>query len=253
MLQPSWLRVCVTVDIMDLATFEKYERQNLAADTIIFRENDPGDAMYVILSGRVAIVKRVMDKVEKTLAILEAGEYFGEMSLLLKADRTATAKTVDDSVVVKLTRETFKRLLQEHFEIGVNLLIQLAHRLEKSNEEAILAALELELSKRKPAAYLPAVEPAVHVIIASGSFAAQDMETVFRLRKTLQWAQETNVLLSLVRPGQVQDGLIYIFQTDDARELLKLTTNLQGLVEWNISLAVAADENFGEVMMKYEQ
>jgi CRP-like cAMP-binding protein len=234
---------------MDLEVFAKYERRKVKAGTILFRENDPGDAMFVILSGRVAILKRVMERVDKTLAILDTGEYFGEMSLLLKADRTATAKIVEDAEIVEVTRDTFKQVLQEHYEIGVTLLIQLAHRLEKANEEAILSALELELSKRKPVSYLPSLLPSQHVIVATGSFEFRSMQQVFRLQKTMQWEPETHVLLALVKPGQTQDALIYILQTDDVRELLKLTTTFQGLVQWNISVAVPLEDGLTEVFL----
>jgi CRP-like cAMP-binding protein len=235
--------------MMNLEFFEEYERQTLKAGQILFRENDPGDAMYVIMSGRIAILKRVMEKIDKTLGILEAGEYFGEMSLLLKADRTATARAIEDTVLVKLTRETFRLVLQEHFEVGVNLLIQLAHRLEKANEEAILAALELELSRRKPTAFLPTLLPSEQVIIATGSFNAQNMQEVFRLRKQLQWSPDTNMLLGLIKPGQSQKALLYILQTDDIRELVKLTTCFKGLVQWDISIAIAADEEIVEELL----
>lgn len=239
--------------MMNLEFFEKYERQSFKVGTIIFRENDPGDAMYVILSGRIAILKRVVEKIDKTLAILEPGEYFGEMSLLLKADRTATARAIEDAVLVKLTRDSFRHVLQEHFEVGVNLLIQLAHRLEKANEEAILAALELELSKRKPPAYLPTLLPSEQVIIATGSFAAGNMKEVFRLRKGIRWDRDTSVLLNLIKPGEEEDALMYILQTDDVRELIKLTTGFKGLVTWKISIAIAADEGFAEDFLKEEE
>jgi CRP-like cAMP-binding protein len=235
--------------MMNLDVFAKYERRKLKAGTVLFRENDPGDAMFVILKGRVAILKRVMENVDKTLAILDTGEYFGEMSLLLKADRTATARILEDAELVEVTRDTFKQVLQEHYEIGVNLLIQLAHRLEKANEEAILAALELELSKRKPATYLSSIEASRQVIVATGSFDAGDMQQVLALRKNLQWERETEVLLALIKPGQTQDALIYILQTADVRELIKLTTVFQGLVRWNISVAVSADDGMAEELL----
>jgi signal-transduction protein with cAMP-binding, CBS, and nucleotidyltransferase domain len=239
--------------MINLDVFAKYERRKLKAGTVLFRENDPGDAMFVILSGRIAILKRVMEHVDKTLAVLDAGEYFGEMSLLLKADRTATARAVDDTELVEVTRETFKRVLQEHYEVGVNLLIQLAHRLEKANEEAILAALELELSKRKPTSFVAALNPSQQVIIATGSFDADKMQQVFRLRKEVQWDRDTHALLSLVRPGQTQEALIYVLQTDNIRELIKLTTAFQGLVHWNISLAISAEDDLTDELLLPEQ
>ena len=226
---------------MELELFEKYERQTVAAGTIIFRENEPGDAMYVIERGRVAISKRVTENIEKTLGILEAGEYFGEMSLLLKAERTATAQAIEETVMVRLTRDNFKELLQKDVEVGCNLLMQLSHRLEKANEEAILAALELELSKRKPLPDFSTVRHGEQVIVAAGSFQAAALPEVLRLRKELQWARDTTVIASLFKPGQCQDALMYILQTDDLREVLKLTACFKALVQWQISLAVSAE------------
>lgn len=229
--------------MMNLEVFAKYQRRKLKAGTILFREGDPGDAMFIILSGRVAILKRVMDKVEKTLGILGSGEYFGEMSLLLKADRTATARVIEDAELVEVTRETFKQVLQDHYEIGVNLLIQLAHRLEKANQEAILAALELELSRRKPDAYLPVSAESQQLIVATGSFDAANTQQVLNLRHNVQWGRDTEVLMSLVKPGQTRDALIYILHTDNFQELLTLSTSFQGLVTWDISLAIAGDDD----------
>jgi CRP-like cAMP-binding protein len=227
---------------MHLDIFKDYERKTVKAGTIIFREKDPGDIMYIIASGRVAILKRVMEKVDKTLNVLEAGEYFGEMSLLLKADRTATARAIEDTELIEVSRDKFKLILQERYEVGVNLLIQLAHRLEKANEEAILSALELELSRRKPTSYFPTILPSEQVIVATGSFEAKDMQEVLRLRKALHWDRDTNIIVSLIKPGQVHDALMYIIQTDDVREVMKLTSCFEGLVQWNISLAVSADD-----------
>jgi len=238
---------------MHLDIFEKYERKAVKAGTIIFREKDPGDVMYIIVSGRVVISKQVMEKVTKTLNILEAGEYFGEMSLLLKADRTATARAIEDAELIEISRDKFKSVIQEHYEVGVNLLIQLAHRLEKANEEAILAALELELSKRKPASYLPTVLPSEQVIVATGSFEAKDMPEVLRLRKELHWDRDTNVIASLIKPGQVHDALIYIAQTDDVREVMKLTSCFKELVRWNISLAVSIDDELIDNLLKQQE
>lgn len=238
---------------MHLEIFDKYERKVVKSGTVIFRENDPGDVMYIIFSGRVAISKQVMEKVTKMLNVLEAGEYFGEMSLLLKANRTATARAIEDTELIEISRDKFKLVLQEHYEVGVNLLIQLAHRLEKANEEAILAALELELSKRKPTSYLSTILPSEQVIVATGSFEAKNLQEILRLRKELHWNRETNVIASLIKPGQLQDALLYILQTDDIREVMKLTACFKELVQWNISLAVSTDAELLDNLLTEEE
>ena len=226
---------------MSLDIFEKYERRTVKAGTVLFQEGDPGDVMYILLSGCITITKRVMENVDKTLNILEAGEYFGEMSLFLKENRTATATASEDSVLVELTLEKFKLLIQEHLEVGLNLMFQLAQRLEKETEEAILFALELELSKRKPAVYTPIGLLTEQIIVATGSFEARNLQEVLRLRKELRWDRDTNVMASLMKPGQCQHALIYIIQTTQIREIMKLTSCFKDLVQWDISLAVPTE------------
>jgi len=88
---------------MNLEVYKDYERLSVKTGTIIFREKDPADVMYVIISGRVSISKQVMEGIDKTLSVLEEGEYFGEMSLLLKANRSATVTAMEDTELVKLS------------------------------------------------------------------------------------------------------------------------------------------------------
>lgn len=227
---------------MNFEQFKDFERKTFETGAMIFRENDPGEVMYIIISGRVAITKQVIEGVEKTLGILDTGEYFGEMSLLLKSDRTATARAIEQTVVIELTREDFKTMLQEHFEIGINLLIQLAHRLEKSNEESILLALELELTKRKPDFYPSTVFVKEMVMVAAGSFDAKHLPDILRLRKNVQWDSATRIVASLIKPGQSDDALLYIIETENAFEIMKLTVCFKDLVRWNIAFAVSTDE-----------
>jgi hypothetical protein len=224
-----------------LEIFKHDERQHVAAGTVIFREKESGDVMYLIIRGRVAISKQVMDRVDKRLDILEPGDYFGEMSLLLQADRSATAVALEPAELVEISQDKLKSLLRDHAEFGVNLLAQLARRLEKANEEAILTALELELSKRRPRPCLVNNFVTDKLVVATGSFEAPKLPDVLRLRNDLRWAPETNVLVSLIKPGQHRDALLYVLQTDDVREIMKLPTCFKDLVEWDISFAISAE------------
>ena len=138
---------------MNLSMYGNYEQHVVNAGTVIFREKDFGDFMYIIVNGRVSISKHVVEGVDKTLSLLEEGEYFGEMSLLLNETRSATATAVEDTTLIRLTRDDLKHILREHPEAGMAMLIQLATRLEKANKEAILLALELALIEQGPQQY----------------------------------------------------------------------------------------------------
>lgn len=228
---------------MNLAMYANYEQQVVKAGTVIFQEKDPGDFMYIIVSGRVSISKHVIEGVDKTLSFLEEGEYFGEMSLLLNTTRSATATAVEDTVLISLTRDDLKHILREHPEAGMAMLIQLATRLEKANKEAILLALELALLEQGPQQYSSTTFPGKQLIIATGSFEMKHLEEVLRCRKELHWPPHTTVIASLLKPGQCQDALIYIFQTQDIRETFRLASCFKHFVQWKISLAVSAEDD----------
>lgn len=228
---------------MNLAIFGKYEQHVVNAGTVIFREKDPGDFMYIIVNGRVSISKHVIEGVDKTLNFLEEGEYFGEMSLLLNAARSATATAVEETTLIRLTRDDLKHILREYPAAGMTMLIQLATRLEKANKEAILLALELALIEQGPQPASAISSPGKQLIIATGSFEMKHLKEVLRCRKDVYWTPQTTILASLLKPGQSQNALIYILQTQDIRETLKLATCFKHFVQWEISLAVSTDDD----------
>ena len=77
--------------------------------TTLFREGEAGKDMFVLQSGRIAISKRVRD-VEKTLAVLGPGEFFGEMGVLERAPRNATVVAKTRMTLLTLSSWDVKRL-----------------------------------------------------------------------------------------------------------------------------------------------
>ncbi len=90
----------------------------------LFREGDPGDAMYVVLEGRVRISKLIPGAGEEALAILERGDYFGEMALIDHQPRSADAKAHDASgaVVLSIPKDVVEGLLDIRKVSSVRLL-----------------------------------------------------------------------------------------------------------------------------------
>ncbi|MGB0561796.1 MAG: cyclic nucleotide-binding domain-containing protein [Spirulinaceae cyanobacterium] len=82
----------------------------LPAQTLIFAEDEPGDSFYIILSGAVDIT---VERLQKFLTHLEAGGFFGELSLLLGLPRTATVRTTEPTRVFCLNREHFRLLFDK--------------------------------------------------------------------------------------------------------------------------------------------
>ena len=77
---------------------------------VLFQEGEPGDAFYAVFSGAVEIVKRTASGTEK-MAIRRTGEAFGEMALLDDAPRSATARAIEETRLVTISRESFQALL----------------------------------------------------------------------------------------------------------------------------------------------
>ncbi|MCP4400500.1 MAG: cyclic nucleotide-binding domain-containing protein [bacterium] len=231
---------------MNIEAYEHYQQQLVKSGTVIFQEHDTADGMYVIIRGRITISKQVMAGLEKTLNTLEEGEYFGEMSLLLNATRSATATALEDSTLIKLSREEFKQVLKNSPEAGMTMLTQLARRLDRASRENILLALELALLEQAPPERPTPLLSRGQILIATGSFALQDLQEILRKKQSLNWAPETNELMSLLKPSQEEDALVYVIQTNDSHELLKLSACFQHLVHWKISPALYTSDPLPE-------
>lgn len=110
------------------------------AGVVLFEEGDPGSRMYVLREGRVKIAKRVAGA-EVTLALLGPGDFFGEMALLEKLPRSATATVVEDARLLEVDESTFEGLLRKSSEISVRLMRRLSARLREADRQiqALLA------------------------------------------------------------------------------------------------------------------
>ena len=103
-----------------------------AGDTI-FLEREPGDALYVVDSGRVRIWVRDGDSNEVTLSELEPGNFFGEMSVLDGGKRSANATAVVDTVLHCLRRQDFENFLAEHPQAAIEVIRGIGGRLRQTN------------------------------------------------------------------------------------------------------------------------
>ncbi|MEM9558270.1 MAG: cyclic nucleotide-binding domain-containing protein [Acidobacteriota bacterium] len=98
------------MEINFLATLSRERRYS--ADEYIFREGEEGDALYVVLDGKVMISKEIVGAGEEALAFLGRGDYFGEMALIDHKPRSADAKAADTGAVVLLiSREVLEGIL----------------------------------------------------------------------------------------------------------------------------------------------
>jgi CRP/FNR family transcriptional regulator len=100
----------------------------------IFREGDPGQTFYIILTGSVAIVRVAADGRETILSILKERDFFGEMSIFDTAVRAATVRTLTEVEVGAIEREDFLALIDRSPRIGRLLVIALSERLRAANK-----------------------------------------------------------------------------------------------------------------------
>lgn len=107
----------------------------LPAGETVFHEGDEGHEMFIVRSGAVE-----MRHGDRPLATMRAGEYFGEMSMLIDSVRSATAVVVEDAELVAIRQESFDTILRENPAIGRSILRELATRL-KAMDERLHAAL----------------------------------------------------------------------------------------------------------------
>ena len=115
---------------------QKVESLSLPADTILFKEGEEGDEMYLMVRGQVAIYGKDEKGHEVLFDELTPGEYFGEMSLLDKKPRSAGARTVSNVELLKLSQDNFLAVLDKYPHLALKLVSDFSARL-RSNSEII--------------------------------------------------------------------------------------------------------------------
>ncbi len=103
------------------------------AGTVIFSEGDLGSEMYIIQKGHVRITLHIADK-EREVAVLEKGDFFGEIALLdTSPARSATATAVDEVEALRLTSADLDQILRRKPDIAVRMMMKLSERLRETN------------------------------------------------------------------------------------------------------------------------
>jgi len=100
----------------------------------LFMEGDDGDALYVVLDGKMKLTRAAADGRENLLAVIGPGEMFGELSLFDPRPRTSSASAVTDAVLASLRHEHLLPLLRERPEVSQHMLRALVQRLRRAND-----------------------------------------------------------------------------------------------------------------------
>ena len=200
------------------STLTPVQRHELHAPrgTVIFRQGDLGDSMFVIERGRVRIVFSFEGHAAE-VAVLEPGAFFGELSLLGGAARTASAEVIEDADLLVIRRDTFVMMMQDDIDIVFRMLSDMGMRLARTDERFLALMLRVRririlggclrrisaggetpavLDVERLAEELEVAPPEVHATLAElaaqgagtlrdGQFVIQDREHVTRLTEAL--------------------------------------------------------------------
>ena len=123
------------------------EEKVIRKDELVFDEDSKGDSMSVIKSGAVKIIKKVKNQ-ENTIAVLNPGEFFGEMALLDGLPRSAAVKATADSEHFMISLEGYQKLRKEKPHTALKLMDiiikVLSNRLRQANKNLEVISFWIE-------------------------------------------------------------------------------------------------------------
>ena len=112
-------------------------RKRFRSGTAIFFQDDPADALYVVLSGSAKVFRTSEDGRDRILMILRSGDAFGELAMIEGLPRPATVQTLEDTEMLVLSRREFEAFARAHPDFLWKLLRAMAERLRKINEDVL--------------------------------------------------------------------------------------------------------------------
>lgn len=140
------MSLCSALDASELDALAGIaEERELAAGAELFREGDPGDGLYLVVSGEIDVVKRG-PRGDRSLARLGAGGVLGEMSLITSDLRSATGRATAASRVLRLPAGPFRKLMEDGSPAALKTAAAIAGVLAK--RLATMNAMVLELADK---------------------------------------------------------------------------------------------------------
>jgi signal transduction histidine kinase len=132
---------------------EQGEIHEYPAGTVLCQEDAYEATFYIILRGKVLVTKQIAIDQQRTLQILDAGDFFGEMAMIHKAPRAATVTTIEPTRVIEIYKEAFDQLLSSSASVARAMVQEVSRRLRDNDAMAIedlrLKAGELALAYQR--------------------------------------------------------------------------------------------------------
>ena len=112
------------------------EEQHFLPGEVIMYEGEFSQELYILVSGRVRIVKDYKGPHEQTLVLLTQGDFFGEMAIFENAPRSATIVAEEETELLMLSGEKFKQTIYQKPEMAFEIFRELSARLRRREERA---------------------------------------------------------------------------------------------------------------------
>jgi len=123
-----------SLDTVERERFAELVREkSYPKGSVIVFEDDPGDALFVVRSGRVKVVLLAEDGREVILGLLSVGEHFGELALIDDQPRSAHVIAMEESSILVLRRDDFRRRVEANPVVAWALLQELSRRLRRAD------------------------------------------------------------------------------------------------------------------------
>lgn len=113
------------------------ERKRYPADTTIFFQDDPSDALYILLAGSAKVFQTAEDGKDRILRILKPGNAFGELAMIEGKARFVSVATLEDCDMLRLARKDFVAFADTHTWVLWTLLAAFAERIRRKNEDVL--------------------------------------------------------------------------------------------------------------------
>lgn len=116
---------------------ESCSRQTFEKEEIIVKQGDPGDSLFIIVSGKARITKKMADDVILEVALAESGDVIGEISVLDSAPRSASVIATQETTCLVLDNQDFMPMLHEHPDITVEILFKVVKYFRETNQQLL--------------------------------------------------------------------------------------------------------------------
>jgi len=113
---------------------KEVDQVDYKAGEVIFNERDKGDALYVVETGAVQIWVMDEDVKPVTLAELRPGEFFGELAVLDRGERSTSATAIEDTHLHRLSSDDFQQFLMAHPDVAIDVICEIGARMRQTNQ-----------------------------------------------------------------------------------------------------------------------